>query len=104
MKKYALPSGIVKACSGIIESAKGQLYVDSIVKAEIAVGKNFADNDQAQAERQNLIKAIKLNLINRHEYSFEYLKRKYNLPVSHSTFKREKMKYCYELARLCGLI
>ena len=104
MKKYALPSGIVKACSGIVESVTAEPYISHIENAGRVVGSNYALDEKVQKERERLVEAIKLNLINRHEYPFECLARKYCLPVSHSTFKREKMKYCYELARLCGLI
>ena len=51
-----------------------------------------------EAVEGKTIKDIK-PLVNRYEYPYELLVRRYNLPVSLSTFKREKKKYCYELQR-----
>ena len=105
MSKYILTRGAVKACAGIVECAADiKPYSDYIKMAELAVGRTYSSDPAAQAERARLIEAIKLNLINRREYSFELLARKYSLPVSLSMFKREKYKFCYALAVNCGLI
>ena len=104
MDKYKLPRGVVKACAGIVESVNREPYKFYIANAAISVGANYALDEAAQKERAQLIEAIKLNLINRQEYPYELLVRRYGLPVSLSTFKREKMKYCYALAKLCKFV
>lgn len=104
MKKNILPRGIVRACAGIVESVVEEPYKTYIIEAGRVVGVNYALDDAAQWEREKLIEAIKCNLVNRYEYPYELLVRRFNLAVSLSTFKREKKKYCYELARLCGFI
>ena len=104
MSKYTLPGGIVKACAGIVEGVTAEPYRTHIANAGRVVGENYALTESGQKERERLTEAIKLNLINRREYPFEYLARRYNLPVSLATFKREKMKYCYTLAVLCGFV
>ena len=90
--------------AGVVESVTEEPFRTYVTAAGRVVGVNYALDEAAQRERENLIEAIKYNLVNRYEYPYELLVRRYNLPVSLSTFKREKKKYCYELARLCGFI
>ena len=96
MSKNTLPHGIVKACAGVVESVTEEPFRTYVTAAGRVVGVNYALDEAAQRERENLIEAIKYNLVNRYEYPYELLVRRYNLPVSLSTFKREKKKYCYE--------
>lgn len=102
--RYKLPRGVVKACAGIVEGVFVEPYLTYVKEAERVVGTGYGDSPSAQRDRQLLVEAIKLNLTNRIEYPYELLARRFGLAVSLSTFKREKMKYCYELARLCGFI
>lgn len=104
MSKYILPSGVVKACAGIVESVAAEPYAGYIKQAETIIGVSYAGDFAAQAERARLVEAIKHNLVNRQEYSYQFLARRYNLPVSLATFKREKRRFCYELAKQCGFI
>lgn len=104
MSKYTLSRGVVKACAGIVEGVTAEPYITHIANAGRVVGVNYSLDEGAQRERARLIEAIKLNLINRRECPFEYLARRYSLPVSLATFKREKTKYCYTLAVLCGFV
>ena len=105
MGKYLLPPGITKVCAGIVEGA-GELepYASYIKRAECAIGATYSADPAAQSERAQLVKAVKYNLVNRREYPYELLARKYGLPMSLSSFKREKCKFCFELARLCGFV
>ena len=100
--KYTLSRGIVKACAGIVESVDAEPYRTYVIEAGRVVGVGYGLEEAAQKERAKLVEAVKLNLVNRYEYPFESLARKYGLAVSYRTFRREKQKYCYELARLCG--
>ncbi len=98
--RYKLRRGIVRACAGIVEGVTAEPYVSHIEAASAEIGANYT----SERERQKLIKAIKLNLTNRREYPFELLMRRYGLSVSHATFKREKQKFCWTLAQLCGFL
>lgn len=104
MSKYKLPQGIVKACAGIVEGARTEPYLSYVSSAENVIGESYADDEKSQNRRRLLIKAVKLNLVNRHENPYELLARKYDLPLSLSSFKREKQKFCFELAVLCGFV
>lgn len=100
---YNLPRGVVKACAGIVESAADtEPYASYIRQAEQMIGRTYGDDDSAQRERARLIEAVKLNLINRYAYPFEALARLFNLPVSLRTFQRDKRRFCFCLASLCG--
>lgn len=103
-KSYNLPRGIVKACAGIVESATTEPYITYITLAECMVGQNYALTEQAQENRRQLVEAVKFSLTNRRDYPFEQLRQKYSLPICYNTFGKEKKKFCYELARLCGFI
>jgi hypothetical protein len=100
---YNLPRGVVKACAGIVEGAADtEPYASYIKQAEQVIGHTYGEDEAAQRERVRLIEAVKLNLINRYSYPFETLARQYNLPVSLRTFQRDKRRFCFCLASLCG--
>ena len=87
---------VYRFCGCIIETdeyLQAEPYHTYIKKAGEIVGITYATNITAQEERDNLVKAIKYNLINRKEYPFEFLLRKYKLPLSHTTFDKEKRLY-----------
>ena len=94
---YTPSRGVLRACSGIIESVDSSPYSEYMLLAESAVGR-----DWAPAARAQLIEAIKLNLINRKEYSFDRLQRRYRLPCCQKTFSRECRLYVRILSGLCG--
>ena len=72
-------------------------YTDAIQRAGMSVGTSFALD--AEPQRQALVTAIKLNVANRKEYSYEMLRRRYSIVVGLTAFKEEKRRFCYELAR-----
>ena len=86
-----------RACGGIIESVKNYPYTAYMELAATCVGLDWEEK-----QRKNLAEAIKLNLINRKEYPFDLLQRRYGLPCTKKTFRREARKYVRILAGLCG--
>lgn len=101
---HDLPRGIVRACAGLVESCTAEPYTTYISLAESVVGQNYALGEQAQKNRQQLVAAVKFSLTNRRDYPFQQLKRHFGLCVGYNLFGREKKKFCYELARLCGFL
>lgn len=100
---YILSGSIVKACAGIVgASPQAEPYKSAILQAEQVIGTDFAP--EAQEARQELIKSVKLNLVNRKENPFEDLKRRYSLPVGKNRFSVEKKRFCFELAKNLGMI
>ena len=100
----ALPRGIEKACAGIVESVLTHPYVDFIEQASLCVGENYASDFRSENERQRLVEAIKLNMIDRKEYPFSLLQRRYQLPITIRVFLAEKRRFSTELASLCGFL
>ena len=106
-KKQKIPApaeGVVRACSGIVESVHIPPYGDYIVSASQVIGENYAADDASEIQRQKLVEAVKLNLINRKEYPYSLLQRKYNLPLDIRSFLWEKRRFIYTLATLCGFL
>lgn len=97
-----LPAGIIKACAGIVESVAHEPWRSFILEAEKVIGRNYADNPAAQRTRAALVEAVKLNLVNRKDNSYERLARRYSLPIDYKAFHREKIRFCRRLAELCG--
>lgn len=62
------------------------------------------DNEKAEANRKMLVEAIQLNLLDRRQYSYEVVQRKYNLPVSLREFRRERIEFCKDIAKQTGMI
>lgn len=100
----APPEGIVRACSGIVESVHLSPFCDYIANASLVIGENYATDDTSETERKKLVEAVKLNLINRKEYPYTLLQRKYNLPLDIRSFLWEKRRFVYHLATLCGFL
>ena len=99
----AAPSrGITRACSGILESVHTKPYTDYVDTASLLVGANFAVDEESEGRRRDLVQAIKLNLIDRKEYPFSLLQRKFNLPIGIRAFLEEKRRFVHILAHLCG--
>lgn len=99
-----LKPGIVRACGGLIEACNTEPYITAIANAGRVVGQSYGLSDEAQQRREELVKAIKLNLINRKEYPFDLLQRKFDLPISNKTFGIEKIKFCQAMAKELNLI
>lgn len=100
---YILDDNIVKACAGIVgASPESEPYRSAILQAEQTIGADFAPG--AQEARKQLVKSVKLNLINRKENPFGDLRRRYALPVGEKQFAQEKKKFCYQLAKNLGMI
>lgn len=101
--KPDIPHAIWRTCAGIVEAEQilPAEYRAAIANAEQAVGKNFSPNSQA---RMDLVEAVKLNFVNRKEWPFELLRRRYFLPISYNAFGREKKRFCFALAKELGLL
>ena len=99
-----LPRGIEKACAGIVESVTTVPFVYYIRQAGLCVGENYNASDDSEIQRQKLIQAIHLNMIDRKEYPFSLLQRRFGLPITIRTFLAEKRKFTYKLALLCGFL
>lgn len=84
------------------ETSKYKTHIETAMN-QIGVGL-YDKNPKAQASREHLAEAIKLNLINRKQYPYETLQRTYNLPVSLRDFRRERMAFCRRVAELTGLV
>ncbi len=99
-----LPRGIERACAGIVESVLTFPYTAYIEEASLCIGENYAADNRSENERQRLVEAIKLNMIDRKEYPFTLLQRRYQLPLSIRAFLAEKRKFTHKLASLCGFL
>ena len=104
VKIPAPPEGVVRACSGIVESVHLPPFDDYIASASLMIGENYAADAASERERAKLVEAVKLNLINRKEYPYTLLQRKYNLPLDIRSFLWEKRRFVYNLAILCGFL
>lgn len=100
----ALPRGINRACSGIVESVSVPPYSDYVEQACMTVGANYALDKASECQRQKLALAIKLNLIDRKEYPYSLLQRRFDLPLGIRAFLAEKRKFIHTLATLCGFL
>jgi len=96
-KHYTLPGGVVRIISGYAELS----IIDKLINdtAETVMSDLFS----CQGEKDNCIRALKSNIINRKKYPANYMIRKYDLNISVSTFKRLKYQLCYELAQELNL-
>lgn len=99
-----IPRGIWRVCAGIVEMEQvlPPQYQKAIAAAELAVGKNYTS--EAEAERQKLVQAVKSNLINQKTWSYELLCRHYGLPIDKNRFNQEKMTFCWTLGKALELI
>ena len=80
----------LKTVAGIVEGGPKK-YTRLLKQAENSVDKIY--DAETVYLRPKLIKAIKLNIINRKQYKIEDLIDIYGLNISASTFKRQKSKY-----------
>ena len=89
-----LPKGARRLCGALLElSPTGNGTYDlAINAARLGVGSEYAK--KAEPARQNLIKAVELNVVNQKKYPYEHLKRKYGLIETRESFAKEKDLYC----------
>lgn len=98
--KYQISAAAVRFVAGVVECGGGiSPFREAIAEADDQVGEKI----QCEQVRQRLILSIHLNLINRKQYPFDLLQRKFDLPISISTFEREKFKFCYNIASVLGI-
>ena len=95
--EYSPSRGVERACGGIVESVRSSPYTEYIELASGCVARGWDEK-----ARQDLTEAIKLNLINKKTYPFELLQRRFGLPCSRSTFRREECNFVRVLSGLCG--
>ena len=95
--EYIPSRGVLRACGGIVESVDRQPYCDYVLLAGNCVGRGWNEE-----ERERLVEAIRLNLINRKLYPFEALRTQYALHCDQTVFRRELRKYVRVLSGLCG--
>ena len=94
-----LPRGLQAACAGIAACGRCEPYLSALEEAAGEVGSFYAE----PKARQNLVKAICLNLFNQKKYPFFMLNEQYGLAIHPNTFTREKQKFCFALARALHL-
>ncbi|MEG0899982.1 MAG: hypothetical protein RSD67_05445 [Oscillospiraceae bacterium] len=99
-----LTPGIIKICSGLLESCSTEPYKTNIAIAERIIVTDCGLNNSQEVKQKNVINAIKLNLINRKENSLDNLLSLYNIDMKKSEFREEQNRFCYTLATLCGFI
>lgn len=95
-----LSPGIVRAVAGILEAASAEPYVSWCSESTEVI----CPDVQSEKVRARIIAAVQLNIVNRREWPFERLQRRFGLPCSLSYFKKQKYRYIAEVARRCGLI
>lgn len=90
---------IRRFCGAILECREMEPYKCYVQKAAKYVVEELTDN----AQRQDLVEAIMLNVLNYKEYPFDFLQRRYMLAITHKEFSRLKTIFCRHLAIECGL-
>ena len=96
---YSAPSRAGRCiCTGILDR------LADMYKEEIEVASMFVVPDDAAGCREDLIEAIKLNIIDQKKYSFETLSaRFYPFPYSHKKFTQCRHIFIIALLILLGL-
>ena len=100
MRNKRIPPGVMRAVAGILEAVETEPYGTIISEATEVIGPDV----QSEKVRARLIIAVRLNIVNRREWPFDRLQRRYSLPCSHSFFKTQKYRYISEIARRCGML
>ena len=94
--------GLYRMISGLLVCSRVPVVVNAINEASAEVGRGRY-TEQAETHRQALADAIRLNLIDRHEYPYELLVRRYGLCESPAQFREERLQFCRRVAQMCGL-
>lgn len=95
--------GLYRMISGLLVCSRVPAVVNAIDEASAEVGRSRYSQD-AESHRQALADAVRLNLIDRHEYPYELLVRRYGLCESPAQFREERLQFCRRVADLCGLM
>lgn len=103
MRNRPLPKGAEKYCAGLLELYKGKAKPEIIKTAEQQIGQNYADCAAARQNRENLVKIVELNLINRKKYPREWLNRKYEMNICKDELTNEKKKFCHAILNESGI-
>lgn len=85
-----------KFCSAILAKKDTQPYKKYVQYAEKSVCAGIQD----KKTRDDVIRAIELNLINYKLYPFGALQRKYGLPISVKYFAKEKKAFCDAITQI----
>lgn len=99
-----LTPAITKICAGLFENNNKEPYLDYIKLAEKITMTTLYDIDLKGNSPEKFIKALEKNLINRKEFSLEYLQRNLALNLNKKTVREKQNMLCYTLASLCGFI
>ena len=95
--------GLYRMISGLLVCSHAPVVVNAIEEASAEVGRSrYAD--EAEQHRRDLANAVRLNLMDRFEYPYELLVRKYGLCESPAQFREERLQFCRRVADLCGLM
>lgn len=99
-KKSSLVPGAERLCSALLELDR---FGDDplIKKAESAIGSGYSP--AGEANRQKLVRMVKLNLINRKKYPREVLNLRFSMQISKDELTREKKRFCRALLKECRL-
>ena len=94
--------GLYRMISGLLVCSHAPAVVNAIEEASAEVGRSRY-SQEAESHRQALADAVRLNLIDRHEYPYELLVRRYGLCESPAQFREERLQFCRRVAQTCGL-
>ena len=94
--------GLYRMVSGLLVCSHAPAVMNAIDEASAEVGRGRYSQD-AEARRQALADAVRLNLIDRHEYPYELLVRRYGLCETAAQFREERLQFCRRVAQMCGL-
>lgn len=94
--------GLYRMISGLLVCSHVPAVVNAIEEALAEVGRSRY-SQEAESHRQALADAVRLNLIDRHEYPYELLVRRYGLCESPAQFREERLQFCRRVAQMCGL-
>ena len=94
--------GLYRMISGLLVCSHAPAVVNAIEEASAEVGSSRY-SQEAESHRQALADAVRLNLIDRHEYPYELLVRRYGLCESPAQFREERLQFCRRVAQMCGL-
>lgn len=94
--------GLYRMISGLLVCSNTPAVVNAINEASAEVGRGRY-TEQAESHRQALADAVRLNLIDRHEYPYELLVRRYGLCETAAQFREERLQFCRRVAQMCGL-
>ncbi len=92
-----------------IKTASGILYLEKHHRLSTNIKDIIQQTDESYRLRHNHnseddLHCIKLNIINKQMYPFNYLQAKYGLTFNKNSFGKEKLFYSKELVKNCGIL